>query len=67
MRESYDGRGGRTQVVDQSRKSWGASYNGRAGVPSISHEGVTQKSCRVTATQSIIKVTEASRRSRSAV
>ena len=56
VRESYDGRGGRgsvTQVV-------GASYDGRAAVPSISHEGVTQKSCRVTATWSIIKVTEQS-------
>ena len=42
-----------TQVV-------GASYDGRAAVPSISREGVTQKSCRVTATQSIIKVTEQS-------
>ena len=38
----------------------GASYDGRAAVPSISREGVTQKSCRVTATQSIIKVTEQS-------
>ena len=47
-------RGSVTQVV-------GASYDGRAAVPSISHEGVTQqKSCRVTATQSIIKVTEQS-------
>ena len=36
------------------------SYDGRAAVPSISREGVTQKSCRVTATQSIIKVTEQS-------
>ena len=40
--------------------SWGASYDGRAAVPSISREGVTQKSCRVTATQSIINVTEQS-------
>ena len=46
-------RGSVTQVV-------GASYDGRAAVPSISREGVTQKSCRVTATQSIIKVTEQS-------
>ena len=46
-------RGPVTQVV-------GASYGGRAAVPSISREGVTQKSCRVTATQSIIKVTEQS-------
>ena len=38
----------------------GESYDGRAAVPSISREGVTQKSCRVTATQSIIKVTEQS-------
>ena len=38
----------------------GASYDGRAAVPSISREGVTQKSCRVTATRSIIKVTEQS-------
>ena len=38
----------------------GASYDGRAALPSISREGVTQKSCRVTATQSIIKVTEQS-------
>ena len=38
----------------------GESYDGRASVPSISREGVTQKSCRVTATQSIIKVTEQS-------
>ena len=60
MSESYDGRAGRAQVVDPSRKSWGASYDGRAAVPSISREGVTQKSCRVTATQSIIKVTEQS-------
>ena len=36
------------------------SYGGRAAVPSISREGVTQTSCRVTATQSIIKVTEQS-------
>ena len=36
-------RGSVTQVV-------GASYDGRAAVPSISREGVTQKSCRVTAT-----------------
>ena len=42
-----------TQVV-------GESYDGRAAVPSIGREGVTQKSCRVTATQSIIKVTEQS-------
>ena len=46
-------RGPATQVV-------GASYGGRAAVPSISREGVTQKSCHVTATQSIIKVTEKS-------
>ena len=46
-------RGPVTQVV-------GASHGGRAAVPSISREGVTQKSCRVTATQSIIKVTEQS-------
>ena len=46
-------RGPVTQVV-------GASYGGRAAVPSISRKGVTQKSCRVTATQSIIKVTEQS-------
>ena len=38
----------------------GESYDGRAAVPSISREGVTQKSCRVTATQSIIKDTEQS-------
>ena len=38
MRESYGGRGGRAQVVDPSRKAWGASYNGRAAVPSISRE-----------------------------
>ena len=38
----------------------GESYDGRAAVPSISREGVTQKSCRVIATQSIIKVTEQS-------
>ena len=38
----------------------GESYDGRAAVPSISREGVTQKSCRVTATQRIIKVTEQS-------
>ena len=38
----------------------GDSYDGRAAVPSISRAGVTQKSCRVTATQSIIKVTEQS-------
>ena len=48
------------------RKSWirhasrGASHDGRAAVPSISREGVMQKSCRVTTTQSIIKVTEPS-------
>ena len=47
-------------------KSWirhairGESYDGRAAVPSISREGVTQKSCRVTASQIIIKVTEQS-------
>ena len=47
-------------------KSWtrhairGGVVRGRAAVPSISREGVTQKSCRVTATQSIIKVTEQS-------
>ena len=46
-------RGSVTQVV-------GASYDGRAAVPSISREGVTQKSCRVTATQSIIQITEQS-------
>ena len=46
-------RGSVTQVV-------GASYDGRAAVPSISREGVTHKSCRVTVTQSIIKVTEQS-------
>ena len=46
-------RGSVTQVV-------GASHDGRAAIPSISREGVTQKSCRVTATQSIIKVTEQS-------
>ena len=40
----------------------GESYDGRAAVPSISREGVTQQSCRVTATQSIIKVTEQSAR-----
>ena len=38
----------------------GASYDGRAAVHSISREGVTQKSCRVTATQSIIQVMEQS-------
>ena len=38
----------------------GESYDGRAAVPSISRDGVTQKSCRVTATQSIIKFTEQS-------
>ena len=38
----------------------GASYDGRAAVPSISREGVTKKSCRVTATQSIVQVTEQS-------
>ncbi len=38
----------------------GESYDGRAAVPSISRDGVTQKSCRVTAIQSIIKVTEKS-------
>ena len=43
----------------------GESYDGHAAVPSISREGVTQKSCRVTATQSIIKVTEQSALSRS--
>ena len=60
-------RGSVTQVV-------GASYDGRAAVPSISREGVTQKSCRVTATSHAAvclfpttEVTEASRRSRSAV
>ena len=46
-------RGSVTQVV-------GASYDDRAAVSSISREGVTQKSCRVTCTQSIIKVTEQS-------
>ena len=46
-------RGSVTQVV-------GASYDGRAAVPSISREGVTQKLCRVTAKQSIIKGTEQS-------
>ena len=50
---SCTSRGPVTQVV-------GASYDGHAAVPSISREGVTQKSCRVTATQSIIKVTEQS-------
>ena len=63
---SCTSRGLVTQVV-------GASYDDRAAVLLISREGVTQKSCRVTATQSIIKVTgslpvsvtEASRRSRS--
>ena len=59
MRESYGGRGGRAQVVDPSRKSWGVALRS-CSVPSISREGVTQKSCRVTATQSIIKVTEQS-------
>ena len=65
MRESNDGRvsvlqfrDGRVQVVDASRNSWGSRRS--AAVPSISREGVTQKSCRVTATQSIIKVTEQS-------
>ena len=38
----------------------GESYDGRAAGPSISREGVMQKSCWVTATQSIIKVTEQS-------
>ena len=58
--------GSRTTVVAVVCKSWirhasrGASYDGRAAVPSISREGVTQKSCRVTATQSIIIVTEQS-------
>ena len=53
VRRSCASRGSVTQVV-------GASYDGRAAVPSISREGVTQKSCRGTATQSIIKVTEQS-------
>ena len=44
-------RGSVTQVVR-------ASYDDRAAVPSISREGVTQQSCRMTATHSIIKVTE---------
>ena len=38
----------------------GESYDGRVAVPSISREGVAEKSCRVIATQSIIKVTEQS-------
>ena len=52
--------------MDPSRKSWirhasrGESYDGRAAISSISREGVTQKLCRVTATQSIITVTEQS-------
>ena len=53
VRRSCAIRGSVTQVV-------GASYDGRAAVPSISREGVTQKSCRVTATQRVIKVTEQS-------
>ena len=52
-RRSCARRGPVTQFV-------GESYDGRAAVPSISREGVTQKSCHVTATQSIIKVTEQS-------
>ena len=38
----------------------GESHDGRAAVPSISREGVAKMSCRVTTTQSIIKVTEQS-------
>ena len=38
----------------------GESYDGRIAVPSISRKGVTQKSCRVTGTLSIIKVMEQS-------
>ena len=53
VRRSCASRGSVTQVTR-------ASYDGRAAVPSINREGVTQTSCRVTATQSIIKVTEPS-------
>ena len=56
VRRSWRSCASRGSVTQVTR----ASYDGRAAVPSISREGVTQKSCRVTATQSIIKVTEQS-------
>ena len=48
------------QAVGPSHNSLGESYDGRAAVPSISREIVADKSCRVTATQTIINVTEQS-------
>ena len=42
------------------RPGYNPVYDGRVAVPSINREGVALKSCRVTATQSIIKVTERS-------
>ena len=42
VRESYDGRGGRAQVVDPSRKSWGR----RTTVVQRSLQSVVQESRR---------------------